>query len=135
MELPMTTQKSKSGRHATQDQRDFAGELLAQYDESRDVTILVDALRHFQRTGDFSPFSGDNQHLKKRAMFHRFYAHSNSLRGGQLDDYASAVAAKYGFSFSEETALKMIKGKVSNPARLTGSDALFEFIDQQLKKP
>jgi hypothetical protein len=132
METRMTSQKSKSGRHATQDQRNFAGEVLAQYDECRDVTILVNALRHFQRTGDFSPFSGDNQHLKKRAIFHRIYAHSSSLRGGQLDDYASVVAAKYGFS--EVTALKMIKGKVSNPAKLTGSDALLEFLDQQLNK-
>lgn len=128
----MTTQKGKSGRHASRMQRDFASEVLAQYRLSKDVSILIEALEYFQLTGDFSPFGAANQNLKKRAIFHRLRVHANSLQGAALKAYTADIADTFGCS--EETAARVLKGTTSSAAVLTGSDALFEFLDQQLKR-
>ena len=130
----MATQKLAKGRPASALQREFAAEILAKYQATKpkDHSLLIEALQHFSKTGDFSPFSPRNQELTKRAIFHGLQAHTKKLKGDELHDFANDLALKY--EFSEETALRMIKGKTTNPSVLVGSDELFRFLENRLKE-
>ena len=130
----MATQKLAKGRPASVLQREFAAEILVKYQATmpKDHSLLVEALHHFSKTGDLSPFSPRNQELTKRAIFHGLQAHAKKLKGDELHDFANDLALKYGFS--EETALRMIKGKTTNPSILDGSDGLFRFLEIRLNE-
>jgi hypothetical protein len=129
----MATQKLPKGRPASPLQCEFAAEILAKYlaTKPKDHSLLTEALQHFSKTGDFSPFSPRNQELKKRAIFHRTFAHAKNLKGDALLEYASDLAIKY--EISEETALRMIKGKTTNPSILVGADGLMQFLENRRK--
>ena len=130
----MATQKLPKGRPASPLQREFASEILAKYQATKpkDPSLLTEALQHFILTGDFSPYSSRNQELTKRAIFHALQAHTKKLKGDELHEFANDLALKY--DFSEETALRMIKGKTINPSILVGSDGLFRFLEKRLKE-
>ena len=130
----MATQKLPKGRPASPLQREFAAEILAKYQATKpkDPSLLTEALQHFSKTGDLSPYSPRNQELTKRAIFHSLQANTKKLKGDELNDFANDLALKY--KFSEETALRMIKGKTINPSILVGSDGLFRFLENRLKE-
>ena len=130
----MATQKLPKGRPASTLQREFAAEILAKYQATKPKvhSLLIEALQHFSKTGDFSPYSPRNQELTKRALFHGLQAHAKKLKGDELHNFANELALKY--EFSEETALRMIKGKTTNPSVLVGSDELFRFLENRLKE-
>ena len=129
----MATQKLAKGRSASPLQREFAAEILAKYQATnpKNHSLLTEALQHFSKTGDFSPFSPRNQELTKRAIFYSTLAYAKKLKGDELHDFANELALKYGFS--EETAMRMIKGQTTNSAVLVGEDQLFRFIENRRK--
>jgi hypothetical protein len=129
----MATQKLAKGRSASPLQREFAAEILAKYQATnpKNHSLLTEALQHFSKTGDFSPYSPTNQELSKRAIFHRAYAHAKNLKGDALLEYASDLAIKY--EISEETALRMIKGKTTNPSILVEADGLMQLLESRRK--
>lgn len=128
----MATQKSPKGRPASPLQREFAAEILANYknSEPKNHSLLIQAIEHFSLTGDFSPFSSKNQELKKRAIFHGVQAYAKNLKGKELEEFAYDLAVKY--DFSEETAMRMLKGKTNSSAVLTGADGLLLFLENKL---
>ena len=129
----MANQKLAKGRSASPLQREFAAEILAKYQATnpKNHSLLTEALQHFSKTGDFSPFSPRNQELTKRAIFYSKLAYAKKLKGDELHDFANKLALKYGFS--EETAMRMIKGQTTNSAVLIGEDQLFRFIENRRK--
>lgn len=130
----MTTQRIRSGRSASALQREFAAEILLEYLESKNSTLLVDALHHFSKTGDFGPYSPRNQELARRAKFNRLQMHIRRLSGKSASGFYQRIANKH--AMSEETAERMIKNETSTKAVLTGSDRLIDYlIDRMADNP
>lgn len=127
----MTTQKQKSGKRASQDQCDLAREVLDQYGQTHDTRVLIEALEHFSKTGDFTPFGVRDQNLQKRAKFYQLLMQVKQLKGKAKDDYIAEVAEKLGMT--EETAKRMLDTKSQTNSTLQGSDRLYYFLEQQLK--
>jgi hypothetical protein len=128
----MTTKNQPGGRHASKLQREFAVEILARFDASCEVAILREAMAHFCKTGNFSPFSIRDQVLQKRAIFHKLHIKVKGLRGKALADYINHVAITYGLS--EKTTWRLLTSKADTPTTLTGSDKLLTFMQMQVKK-
>lgn len=130
--IAMSTQKQPSGRRASQAQRDFALEILQQFQESKDLNVLTAALEYFGQTGDFSPFGIRDQYLQKRAKFLRLHLQVKQLRGKEKNEYVARIADE--LSISEESALRMLEGKTKVNSTLLGADRLFDFLELQPKK-
>ena len=122
----MTTNKLPIGRSANQQQRQFAAEILASYKKTGNLGYLIDALEHFSQTGDFSPFSKVNQRLKKRIIFSRLFAYVQRSKGQSHEDLLDQLAGD--LHISDSTVKRMLSGQIQTNARLTGEDALFDFL-------
>jgi hypothetical protein len=96
----MATQKLAKGRSASPLQREFAAEILAKYQATnpKNHSLLTEALQHFSKTGDFSPYSPRNHELAKRAIIHGMQARAKKLKGDALLDYANDLAIEYEIS-------------------------------------
>lgn len=127
----MSTQKQSSGRRAHQDQRDLAREVLERFDQTHDVTVLTEALEHFAKTGDFTPFGVRDQNLQKRAKFYRFRMQVMQLKGKEKDDFIGKIATKEGMT--EETVKRMLDDETQTNSTLQGADRLYYFLEQQPK--
>lgn len=128
----MSTKNQPGGRRASVMQREFAGEVLSRFEASGEVEILRDAIEHFSRTGDFSPYCDRDQMLQKRAIYHRLQIKVKGLRGKALADYIDQVSQKYGLS--EQTVKRLLLSKKDIVTTLTGPDALFAFLQVESKK-
>lgn len=128
----MSTQKKTSGRRASQDQCDLAREVLDRFDQTHDVAVLTEALEHFSKTGDFTPFGVLDQNLQKRAKFYRLRMQVKQLRGKAKDDFIGRIAFKEGMT--EESVKRMLDAESVTNSTLQGSDRLYYFLEQQLKE-
>lgn len=127
----MSTQKQTSGRRASQDQCDLAREILDRFEKTHDVTLLTQALEHFSKTGDLTPFCVRDRNIQKRAKFYRLRMKVMQLKGKAKDDFIGDIAIKE--SMTEESVKRMLDAKSETNATLQGADRLYYFLERQLK--